>query len=149
MGSIYSGDPGVNRDHLIFISTYHTTKIHTPSFPTFGLTCSFRDFLYPRNCTDPHGRVVSYLLTFLCSSSKHRSFSRIPCGHREMCCGMLMVGSLASSSVVSPQPPPTGASLRSLNGRLQVLLQSCSTTICGQTDHKYIYRDTSILHAIL
>jgi len=65
-GSIYSADPGVDRHHLISISSYHTMKIHTLSFPTFGLTRSVRD---PRNCVDPHGRVVSYLLTFLRSSS--------------------------------------------------------------------------------
>jgi len=62
--SIYSGDPGVDRQHLFFISSCHNTKIHTLSFPTFGLTHSFRDFV------DPHSRVVSYLVTFfLCSSS--------------------------------------------------------------------------------
>jgi len=38
-------------------------KIHTLSFPTFVLTRSVRDFVYPRKCVDPHGRVVSYLLT--------------------------------------------------------------------------------------
>jgi len=68
-GSIYSADPGVDRYNLISISSYHTMKIHTLSFPTFGLTRSVRDFVDPRNCVDPHGRVVSYLLTFLCSSS--------------------------------------------------------------------------------
>ena len=65
-GSIYSADPGVDRHHLISISSYHTMKIHTLSFPTFGLTRSVRD---PRNCVDPHGRVVSYLLTFFLRSS--------------------------------------------------------------------------------
>jgi len=39
-GSIYSADPGVDRHHLISISSYHTMKIHTLSFPTFGLTRS-------------------------------------------------------------------------------------------------------------
>jgi len=34
---IYSGDPGVDRQHIIFISSCQTTKIHTLSFPTFGL----------------------------------------------------------------------------------------------------------------
>jgi len=68
-GSISSADPGVDRHHLISISSYHTMKIHTLSFPTFGLTRSVRDCMDPRNCVDPHGRVVSYLLTFLRSSS--------------------------------------------------------------------------------
>ena len=62
--SIYSGDPGADRHHLIFISSCHTMKIHTLSFPSLGLPRSFRDFV------DPHGQVVSYLLTFFlrCSS---------------------------------------------------------------------------------
>jgi len=68
-GSIYSADPGVDRHHLISISSYHKMKIHTLSFPTFGLTRSVRDFVDPRNCVDPHGRVASYLLTFPRSSS--------------------------------------------------------------------------------
>ena len=68
-GSINSADPAVDRHHLISISSYHTMKIHTLSFPTFGLTRSVRDFVDPGNCVDPHCRVVSYLLTSLCSSS--------------------------------------------------------------------------------
>ena len=68
-GSIYSADPRVDRYHLISISSYHTMEIHTLSFPTFGLTCSVRDFVDPHNCVDPHRQVVSYLLTFLRSSS--------------------------------------------------------------------------------
>jgi len=68
-GSIYSADPAVDRHHLIPISSYHTMKIHTLCFPTFGLTRSVRDLVDPRNCVDPHGRVVSYLLTFLPTSS--------------------------------------------------------------------------------
>jgi len=68
-GRIYSADPGVDRHHLISISSYHTMKMHTLAFPTFGLTPSVRDFVDPRNCVDPHGRVVSYLRTFLRSSS--------------------------------------------------------------------------------
>jgi len=111
-GSIYSADPGVDRHHLISISSYHTMKIHTLSFPTFGLTHSVRDFVDPRNGMDPQRRVVSYLLTrFLHSSSQHRSFSWIPFRFRETCGGVLMVGSLPSSSIVSPQRLPRGASL--------------------------------------
>ena len=49
MQSIYLGDPGVDRHHLISISSYHTMKIHTLSFPTFGRTRSVRDILDPRN----------------------------------------------------------------------------------------------------
>jgi hypothetical protein len=61
--SIYSGDRGLDRHHLIFISSFHATKIHILSFPTFGLTCWFLDFVDLRNCMDPHGQVVSQLLT--------------------------------------------------------------------------------------
>jgi len=69
-GSICSGDSGVDRHHIMFISSYHTTKIHTPSFPSFALTHYFWDFMDPCNYVDPRGRVVSYLLTiFLHSSS--------------------------------------------------------------------------------
>jgi hypothetical protein len=50
--SIYSGDPRVDRQHLIFISTCHTTIIYTLLFPTFALTCSFRDFVDARYCVD-------------------------------------------------------------------------------------------------
>jgi len=68
-GSIYSADPGVDRHHLISISSHHTMTIHSLSFPTCGLSCSVRDFVDPHNCVDPHGQAVSYLLTFLrCSS---------------------------------------------------------------------------------
>jgi len=94
-GSTYSGDHGVDRHHLIFISSYHKWKIHTLSFPTFGVSRSFRDVVDPRNCMDSHSWVVSYLLTFFLG-----------------------------------------------DGSLQVLLWLCSTTICGQIDRMYIYRDT-------
>jgi hypothetical protein len=68
--SIYSGDSRVDRQYLSFISSCHPTKIHTLSFPTFGLTRSLRDFVDSCDCVEPHGQVVSYLLTFFqCSSS--------------------------------------------------------------------------------
>jgi len=43
-GSVYSGDSGVHSHHLIFISSHRVMRIHTLSFPTFGLPSSFRDF---------------------------------------------------------------------------------------------------------
>jgi len=150
MGSIHSADPGVDRHHLISTSSYHTMKIHTLSFPTCGLTCSFQDFVDPCNCVDPQQRVVSYLLTrFRRSSNQNCCFWSIPFGCQERCGGVLMVGSLPSSSIVSPQRPPSGASISFLNGHVQVLLRLCSTTIWGQIDHMYIYRKTQIMHAIL
>ena len=42
---------------------------HTLSFPSFDLTHTFYDFLDLRNCVDPRGRVVSYLLTLILRSS--------------------------------------------------------------------------------
>jgi len=85
MGSIYSADHGIDRHHLISISSYHTMKIHTLSFPTFGLNRSVRDFV------DPQRQVVSYLRTrFLCSLNQNRSLSRILFGCRERCGGVLM-----------------------------------------------------------
>ena len=143
MGSIYSAAPGVDRHHLISISLYYTIKIHTLSFPTFGLTRSVQDFLDPCNCMDPQHRVVSYLLTqFLRSSNQNCTFSLIPFGYCERCGRELMVGSQPSSSIASPQWPPSRECLSSLNGRVQVLLRLWSTTICGQIDSMYIYRKT-------
>jgi len=42
-GSIYPADPTVDRHHLISISSYHTMKIHTLCFPTFGHTRTVRE----------------------------------------------------------------------------------------------------------
>jgi hypothetical protein len=142
MGSIYLGEPCVDSYHLIFLSTYYTMKIHTQSFPTFCGTCSFRDFVDPHNCVEPHGGVVSHLPTFLYLSSWNHTLAQIPFGCHEWCGGMLMVGSLPSISVVSPQQPASGASVGSPNAHLQVLIRLCSTTICVQTDRMYIRRDT-------
>jgi len=106
--------------------------------------------LVPRNCVDSHGQIVSYLLTLLkCFSSKNGYLSWISFGWFVRCGRVLMVVSLPSSSIVSPEPPPSGACLSSLNGRLDVLLRLCSTTICGQIDRLNIYSETWILHAIL
>jgi hypothetical protein len=140
--SMYSGDPGVARRHFIFLSFCHTIKIHTLFFPSLCLTCSFRDFVDLRNCVDQHGRVESYLPTFLCSSNLNRSPWQFLFGCCDGYSGMMMVGSRPSCSVVSPQWPPSGASQGSLNWRLHVLLQLCLTTICGESDHISIYRDT-------
>jgi len=75
MGSIYSADPGVYTHYLISTSSYHTMKIHTLSFPTFGLTRSVRA-VDPRNCVDHQCREVSYILTrFLRSSNQNHCFS--------------------------------------------------------------------------
>ena len=76
-GSIYSGDSEVDRpsSHISSCIILSFDESHTQSFPTFDLTWSFRDFM------DPHGKVVSYLLTlFLCYSSQNCSLSLIPFG---------------------------------------------------------------------
>jgi len=44
-------------------------EIHTLSFRSFDLTRAFYYFVNQRNCVDPRGRVVSYLLTLILSSS--------------------------------------------------------------------------------
>jgi len=62
-GSIYSADRGVHRHPVFSISSYHTMKRHTLSFPAVSLTWSVRDFVDLCNCVDPQHRVVSYLLT--------------------------------------------------------------------------------------
>ena len=76
MASIYFADPGVDRHHLISISSVHTMKIYTLSFPTVGFTRSVPDFVDPRNVVDPQCPVVSLLHTrFLPSSKQQRYFS--------------------------------------------------------------------------
>jgi len=142
-GSKCSADPRVDRHYPISISSYHTMKIHTVSFPPSGLTCSVRN-------VDHQRQVVSYLLTQIPHSlNKKRSFSWIPFGCCARCGRVLMVVSLPSSSIVSPQWPLSGASLSSLNGRVQVLLRLCSTTICSQIDRMYTYTEAWIMHPIL
>jgi len=99
-GEYIFGRP-LGRYDPIFIWSYHTTIIHTLSFPTFGLTPLFRDFVNSCNCTDTQCRVVLYLFTcFLCSSRQNRSFSRIPFGCRERCGGMIMACSLCLLSLL-------------------------------------------------
>jgi len=69
-GEYIFGRPRSRQTSSHSISSYHTMKIHTLSFPTFGLTRSVRDFVDPRIWVDPQRRVVSYLLTrFLRSSN--------------------------------------------------------------------------------
>jgi len=78
-----------------------------------------------------------------------RSFWWIPFECRERCGGVLMVGSPPSSSIISPERPPSDASLCPLNGCVQVLLWLCLSTICSQIDCMDIYRETGTMHAII
>jgi len=81
MGCIYLAHRVVHRHYLISISSYHTMKIPTVSFPTVILTRSFRDFIDPCNCVDPQRLVVSHLLSrFLPSSNQIGCSPRIPFG---------------------------------------------------------------------
>jgi hypothetical protein len=123
MGSIYSADPGVDRHHLISISSYHTMKIHTLSFTPFGPTHSVQN-VHLRNCLDRQRQAISNLFTRLRrTSNQNLSPLSIPFGYLERCGGVLIVGSLHSGSIVLPQWPPNGVSLRTVNGRVQLLLR--------------------------
>ena len=94
--------------------------------------------------------VVLYLLTqLLCSSNQKCSFSWNLFGYHKRCGRVFVLGSLPSSSIVSSQWPPSGASLSSLNGRGLVRLRLYLTTISGQIECTYIYRKTYKQHAIL
>jgi len=114
-GSIYSADPGVDRHHLFSILSYHTMKIHYLS-QLFSLTRSVHDIMDRRNY------MGSSMLGHIISShpiptlkNQNRSFSSMPFGCRERCGGVLMMGSLPSSSIVSMQRPPNGASSKVLS----------------------------------
>jgi hypothetical protein len=132
-GYIYSVDPGVDRYHIISNSSYHTT---IPNLWSHSLC--------------PRRWVIWYLLTwFLHVSTWNCNFSWIQFGCYEMCGKVLLVGSLPSSSIVSPQWPPSHKSGISLHGRDRVLLWLCSSTIRGPTDNMYVYRETGIMHGIL
>jgi len=135
MGSTYSGDPVVDTHHHIFITFYHTTKLDTLSFPPFagflGST-QLHGFSQPDSIISSHP-LPTLLKPELCFLTNSVWMSQ-EVGET------LMVGSLPSSSVVSPQQPPSGASVSFLNGHLQVL--TLFLTFCGQINHMYIYRVT-------
>jgi len=137
----YSSASGVDRHHLISISSYliiqwkYTLYLSQLLVP-FGLsTLSWIVGI----AWDPQRRVVSYLLTpFLLSTMPNRSLCLITFGCCKRCTAVLMVFSLPTSSITSPQWPPSCATLIILNGRVLVLLQLNSSTICGQIDCMYI-----------
>jgi len=148
-GSIYLADPGVVRHHLISISCYHTMKIHTLSFPTFGLTHSVQNFVDPCNCVDLQRQAVSYLLTqFLPSSNQNCPFSWIPFGCHESGaeCWLWALCLLAS---LFHHNGLQVVHLWVLNmGMSHVLLRLRSSTSCHKIDRMCIYRMTWIIHAI-
>jgi len=116
-GSIYSVIPGVDRHHLLFISSYHKMKIQSvfPNFWSHSLCPRFRASTQLRGSSTPGCMISSHPITTL----------------------------------LEPEPLFLLNSLWMLNECVQVLLQSCSSTICGQIDRMYIYRDIQIMHAIL
>jgi hypothetical protein len=116
MGSIYVGDTGANRNHLIIQQNTHCIfsspwshallfSVHRSTQFAWFVTDSCRAFIVPRNlCGSLHLGSLSHPLTlFLRSSSQHCSVPQIPFGCHERCSGVLMMGSLPSSSAVSPQ----------------------------------------------
>jgi len=117
-GSKYSADPGVDRHHLISISSHLIIKWNytlylSPLLVSLALSAIWwiHAIVWDSQC-----RVVSSLLTqFLCSSNQNCSSSWILFGSRERCGGVLMVGSLPSSSIIPLQRPPNGASLKVLS----------------------------------
>jgi hypothetical protein len=139
-GSIYSADPKVDRHHLISISSYHTMKIHTISFPTFGLTRSVCDIVGPRNCvvSPTPGSIISShpiptLLEpeplFLMNSGwMLREVRRSVDGGFS---AFLLYHFTATASEWC-------ISKSSLNGRGCVLLRLYWSTICSQIDRMYL-----------
>lgn len=115
MGSIYLEHSAVDT-HLISIPSYHTMLMHTVPFPTVGHTPSVRDFVDPCNGVDHSRCVASYHLPpFQHFLYQYTVFSSIAIGGCKRCGGVSMVGSLLSSTFVSPQQPLSGASQSSLN----------------------------------
>ena len=150
MGSIYSADPGVDRHHPISISSNHTKKMHTLSFPTFGLTRSVRDIMDPHNCVgsstpgsiicshriptllEPEPLVEPEQIFVMNSVWRSREVRRSVDGGRP---GFMLHRFTRTASKCC-------ISKCSLHGCGLVLLRLCSSTICGQIDRMYIYRET-------
>jgi len=85
-------------------------------------------------------RVDRHLLIFISSGSTQL-------------CGFSRPGSIISSHflprLLELEPFSLTNSICALNGRLQMLLRLCMTTICGQIDRMYIFSNSYIMHAIL
>ena len=122
--------------HLIISYNENTHSIF-PNFWSQSLCPRFHGSTQLRGPSTPGSIISSHPIPML--FQPELLFLMISIWMSRECGGVLMVGSLPSSSIVSPQRSPSGASL---NGRVQVLLQLCSTTICDQIDCMYIYRKT-------
>jgi len=145
-GSIYSADPGVDRHHPISISSNHTEKIHTLSFPTFGLTRSVRDIVDPCNCVGSLtvGSIISchpiptlLVPEPLCESEQLFLMNSVwmPREVRRS-----VDGGLSGFKLHCFTSPASKCCISkcSLNGRGLLLLRLCSSTICSQIDRMYI-----------
>ena len=113
-GSIYSGDPGVDRHHL----TIHNTHSICPSswfhalLPSFHRSMQFvrflkhscQTFIDPGDlCRSSWAGILSYPVTLcLRSSSQNCSFYRNPFRCHARCGRVLKMSSLPSRSTVSP-----------------------------------------------
>jgi len=109
-GGIYSGDPGVVSLHRIwYLISSHTilscNELHTPSFASFDLTHSFRDFVWIHAIA----WVLAAGLYNILSPSSYAPRARTALSHeflfgcRERWGGVSTMGSLSSSFAVSPQ----------------------------------------------
>ena len=73
-------------------------------FPNFWSRPIFPGFVRPWDCIVPHGQVTSRLRSlFLRIWSHNCLFSQNPCGCCERCGDVWIMGSLPSSSAISPQ----------------------------------------------
>jgi len=124
-GSIDLGDPGVERHRLIIRNTHSIlpSALSHALLPSFHRSTRFVWFLRdscqalidPCNfCESSWPGIPVYPNTlFQRSSSQKSSFSRIPFGCHARCGGVLMMGSLPSSSTDSPHRDRVNSEIRS------------------------------------
>jgi hypothetical protein len=97
-GSIYSGDPGVDRHHLIkrnIHSTFPSLWSHA-LMPSFRTSTHFVWFIH-------HGRVSLWMHSPSSNAPRARTaLSRVPFRYYARCGGVLMMGCQPDSSTVSP-----------------------------------------------
>jgi len=138
--SLYLPHSAVDRHHLISISSYHTMKIYTLFFPTFGITCSVRNIIDPRNCMGSSMQssiISSHLIPTLLDLELLVLMNSVWMSwvvRRNVDGGLpafLLHRFTATVSkwCISNSP---------LNGCGLVLLRLCLSTICGQIDRMYI-----------
>jgi len=124
--------------HLI-LSSNEDTHYNFPNYYSHSLSLRFSGSTQLCGSSKPCSIISSHPLPSLLKPEPRFPMNSV---WMLMCGGLLLVDSLPSSSIVSPQFPPSGASLSFLTWCVQLLLLLCSTIICGQIDHMYIYRET-------